>query len=88
VRGGAPPPVRCPTLGVWSSGDRALVEAQMAASGAFVAPGRWRYVRLEGPGHWIPRDAPAQLSELLLGFLGEGRGGGGGEGGNGARARL
>ena len=42
----------------------------MVSSEAYVAPGCWSYVRLEGLGHWIPRDAPQQLNELLLGFLG------------------
>jgi hypothetical protein len=58
------------------------VEAQMTASAAYVAPGRWQYARLEGPGHWIPRDGPRRLGALLLAFL---RGGGGG-GSGGQRA--
>ncbi|WIA18609.1 hypothetical protein OEZ85_003315 [Tetradesmus obliquus] len=64
--------VACPVLGVWSSGDTALLEAQMTESAAYVAAGCWRYVRLEGVGHWIPRDAAQQLNELLLAFLREG----------------
>ncbi len=43
------PPVQAPTMGVWSSGDFALTEQQMAGSGAFVS-GPWRYERVEGPG--------------------------------------
>jgi pimeloyl-ACP methyl ester carboxylesterase len=31
--------------------------------------GPWRYERLEGAGHWIPIDAPLELSRLLLDFL-------------------
>jgi pimeloyl-ACP methyl ester carboxylesterase len=61
------PRVTCPTLGVWSTGDVFLSEAQMASSGAFVdAP--WRYERVDG-GHWIPAEAPDQLNPLLLDFL-------------------
>jgi hypothetical protein len=66
-------------------------QAQMTASELFVAPGRWRYARLEGAGHWPQRDAPDALSALLLGFLAEGggpRGGGGGDSGMPPRARL
>jgi pimeloyl-ACP methyl ester carboxylesterase len=62
------PPVEAPTMGVWSSGDMALTEAQMTASAEFVK-GTWRYERLDGIGHWIPLDAPERLTELLLDFL-------------------
>eukprot|EP00882_Tetradesmus_deserticola_P008883 GHRQ01009372.1.p3 GENE.GHRQ01009372.1~~GHRQ01009372.1.p3 ORF type:complete len:162 (+),score=50.76 GHRQ01009372.1:1145-1630(+) len=61
--------VACPVLGVWSSRDTALLEAQMTQSARYVAPGCWQYQRLEGVGHWIPRDAPRQLNELLLSFF-------------------
>lgn len=61
--------VSCPVLGVWSTADTALLEAQMTGSAAYVAEGCWQYVRLEGVGHWIPRDAAQQLNELLLAFL-------------------
>lgn len=61
------PPVRIPVLGVWSTGDAALVERQMTASAAFVdAP--WRYERLHNVGHWIPLDVPDRLAELLVDF--------------------
>ena len=62
------PPVACPVLGVWSDGDMACGEAQMLASGERVS-GPWRYERIRGAGHWIPLDAPEELSNLLLGFL-------------------
>jgi pimeloyl-ACP methyl ester carboxylesterase len=61
--------LRMPVMGVWSDGDTALLEEQMKVSGRWVAPGRWRYERLAGAGHWIPRDAPEQLNELLASFL-------------------
>lgn len=63
------PPVQARTMGVWSTGDMALTEAQMASSGDFVAPGRWRYERVEGPGHWMQLEAPDRVNELLLDFL-------------------
>jgi len=62
------PPVQAPTMGVWSSGDLFLTEAQMAGSAEHVA-GAWRYERLERSGHWMQLDAPGALNELLIDFL-------------------
>jgi pimeloyl-ACP methyl ester carboxylesterase len=62
------PPVEAPTLGVWSSGDFALTEEQMARSGEYVS-GPWRYERVEGPGHWMQLEAPDEVNRLLLDFL-------------------
>ena len=62
------PPVQAPTMGVWSTGDIALTEAQMTDSAENVA-GPWRYERLDGPGHWMQLEAPDQVNELLLDFL-------------------
>lgn len=64
------PPVGCPVLGVWSDGDIACGEAQMLASAKRVS-GPWHYQRIRGAGHWIPLDAPEELSNLLLDFLAE-----------------
>lgn len=63
------PKIDLPVLGVWSSGDMALTETQMTASGDFVA-GEWRYQRVEGVGHWIPLEAPELLSDLLIDWCG------------------
>ncbi|MBA3945229.1 MAG: alpha/beta hydrolase [Herpetosiphonaceae bacterium] len=62
-------PIRCPTMGIWSSNDFALSESQMLHSGEHVQ-GPWRYERIENIGHWIPVAAPDQLNSLLLDFLG------------------
>lgn len=62
------PPVQAQTMGVWSTGDFALEEAGMTASSAFVS-GPWRYERIEGAGHWMQLDAPAEVNALLLDFL-------------------
>jgi pimeloyl-ACP methyl ester carboxylesterase len=62
------PPVTVPTLGVWSSGDFALTEAQMAGSGQFV-DADWRYLRIDGPGHWMQLEAPDEVNRLLLDYL-------------------
>jgi len=59
------PPARAPTLGVWPSGERYLVEAQMTGSAAFVDP-PFRYERLDGAGHWLQADAPEATAALLV----------------------
>lgn len=57
--------VRIPTLGVWSSEEKYLVEAQMTGSEAYVdAP--WTYERIDGAGHWLQIDAPERLAALLI----------------------
>ena len=62
------PPVTAPTLGVWSSGDRFLLEDPMVASAASVV-GPWQYARVEDAGHWMQLDRPDTVSQLLLDFL-------------------
>jgi pimeloyl-ACP methyl ester carboxylesterase len=62
------PPVQAPTMGVWSTGDFALTEAQMIRSAEHVA-GPWRYERVDGPGHWMQLEAPDEVSRLLIDFL-------------------
>jgi pimeloyl-ACP methyl ester carboxylesterase len=63
------PPVKAPTLGIWSDGDRYLDGARMRASGDLVK-GPWRYAEITGASHWIPLDAPEELNALLLDWLG------------------
>ena len=62
------PPVQAPTMGVWSSGDPALTEAQMTSSARNVA-GPWRYERLDGPAHWMQLESPGEVNRLLIDFL-------------------
>lgn len=62
------PPVQTPVMGVWSSGDLALLEKQMIDSQKYVAT-EWRYERINGASHWIPLDAPERLNELLINWL-------------------
>jgi len=59
--------ISCPTMGVWSTGDQFLTEAQMTRSEQFVT-GPWRYERL-GCDHWVPVHAADELGHLLLDFL-------------------
>jgi pimeloyl-ACP methyl ester carboxylesterase len=63
------PPVTVPTVGIWSSGDRHLVEQQMQGSADHCAAG-FRYERIDGAGHWMMLDAPDDVNRLLLDFLG------------------
>lgn len=62
------PPVRAPTMGIWSTADPALGERQMTDSEEHVA-GPWRYERIEGVGHWIPLEVPDRINDILLDFL-------------------
>jgi pimeloyl-ACP methyl ester carboxylesterase len=62
------PGVQSPAMGVWSSGDMALLESQMRDSAKFCANG-FRYERLDGPGHWMQWEAPESVNALLLDFL-------------------
>jgi len=62
------PKVQAPTLGIWSTEDIALTEAQMTISASQVE-GPWRYERLEGIGHWMQLEAPEEVSLLLCDFL-------------------
>ena len=64
------PPVTMPAMGVWSSGDFALVEEGMTGSARYVT-GPWRYERVDGAGHWLQLDAPDKVNTLLLDFLGQ-----------------
>ena len=62
------PPVAANTMGVWSTGDMALLEEQMTSSSKFVN-GTWRYERVEGAGHWMQLEQPDAVNRLLLDFL-------------------
>jgi pimeloyl-ACP methyl ester carboxylesterase len=62
------PPVQAPVLGIWSDADHYLDGERMRRSAAWVA-GPWRYAEIAGASHWVPRDAPAQLNDLLLDWL-------------------
>jgi pimeloyl-ACP methyl ester carboxylesterase len=59
------PAVQVPVLGVFSTGDPALTEDQMTGSARYVRA-EWRYVRLEGVGHWLQIERPDETTALLL----------------------
>ncbi|MEP7201722.1 MAG: alpha/beta fold hydrolase [Ilumatobacteraceae bacterium] len=62
------PQIQSPTMGIWSSGDVALVESGMKSSERFV-DNTWRYERIDGAGHWMQLEAPDQVTALLRDFL-------------------
>lgn len=65
---GQPRKSHVPTLGIWSSGDTYLWEAQMKDSAALMAA-PWKYVRLEGPSHWLMLEQPEVVNRLVLDWL-------------------
>lgn len=62
------PQVQAPTMGVWSSGDFALLESQMTGSAKF-CDNEFRYERIEDAGHWMQLEAPDAVNRLLVDFL-------------------
>ncbi|MFH0518053.1 alpha/beta fold hydrolase [Streptomyces sp. M41] len=61
--------VEVPTLYVWSTQDSAFGAAAAQETGRWVT-GPYRFETLQGISHWIPEEAPDELSRLLLDHLG------------------
>jgi pimeloyl-ACP methyl ester carboxylesterase len=66
------PPIAAPTMGVWSTGDRYLLEDGFRDAARYVA-GPYRYERIEAATHWMQLDEPDRLNRLLLDFFGRTR---------------
>ena len=62
------PPVTVPTMYVWSDGDLALGRTAAEATALHVQ-GPYTFVELEGVSHWVPEEAPEDLTALLLEHL-------------------
>ncbi|MDH4394529.1 MAG: alpha/beta hydrolase [Limnobacter sp.] len=62
--------VQMPVMGMYSTGDVALIEEQMSRSGDYCSAG-WRYERLEGVGHWMTSEAPDKVNSLLVNYFDE-----------------
>ena len=60
--------VTVPTLYVWGSDDPALGRAAAEGSAAYVT-GPYRFVELEGAGHWIPETEAETFARLVLAHL-------------------
>lgn len=64
------PPVKVPTLYLWGSEDVAFARDCAEDSALFVeAP--YRFMVLEGKGHWLPEEASTEVNEALLEQLGD-----------------
>jgi pimeloyl-ACP methyl ester carboxylesterase len=61
-------PAGCPTLYVWGAEDPVLVRETAMATGAHVG-GPYRFVALEGAGHWLPELHADQVVPALLDHL-------------------
>lgn len=61
--------IKLPVLGIWSNMDFALTEAQMKQSTEYTT--NFTYKKIEGAGHWMMLDKPAELNSLILNFLNE-----------------
>ncbi len=59
------PPVAVPTTYVWGTADVALGRTGAEACGEYVSAD-YRFVPLEGTGHWVPEEAPQRLAEEIL----------------------
>jgi pimeloyl-ACP methyl ester carboxylesterase len=57
-----------PTLGIWSSGDDYLSEAQMKQSAQSMAAA-WRYQRIENASHWLMLERPKIVNTSILNWL-------------------
>ena len=64
----AVPPASMPTLFVWADNDPALGSAAAEATASFVT-GPFRFVILEGAGHWIPELAADRFNTELVAHL-------------------
>ncbi len=64
----APRPVTTPTQLIWGDQDPALGPAPTRLTGRYVA-GDYRLEVLEGAGHWLQFERPAEVSRLLVGWL-------------------
>jgi pimeloyl-ACP methyl ester carboxylesterase len=57
-----------PTLVVWGAADTALPPA-LATAFTELIPGAGEPIVLEGAGHFLQEDRPAELAEAILRFL-------------------
>jgi len=62
------PRITLPVMGLFSTGDRFLAEAQMRASAKYL-DGPFRFERIAGVGHWLQLEAPDAVNALLIDYL-------------------
>ncbi len=66
---GPPPKIRVPTVYVWSTEDQAFARESAEASAEYVS-GPYEFVVLEGVSHWIPEEAHAEVTDIILRHIG------------------
>ncbi|AWB91140.1 alpha/beta fold hydrolase [Aeromicrobium chenweiae] len=59
------PHVQVPTTFVWGAQDMAIGRVPAEACGDFV-DADYRFVELDGIGHWVPEQAPDSLAEAII----------------------
>lgn len=64
----APEPITVPTLFVWGTADMALGRAQAELTEKHVR-GPYRFVQVEGAGHWLQHERPEEVSKALVGHM-------------------
>lgn len=63
--------IACPTLIIWGTADTALkLSAREALAPCFTSGNVPEIRRIEGAGHFVQNDAPAEVNETLLRWLG------------------
>ncbi|UCJ13794.1 MAG: alpha/beta hydrolase [Phormidium sp. PBR-2020] len=60
--------IKVPTLGVWSSQDSFMAEAQIKQSAALIES-EWKYIKISNSNHWLQLEKPKEFNELLLTWL-------------------
>lgn len=64
------PVVTVPTAYVWGSADPAFGPEAARATSGYVA-GPYRFVPLDGAGHWLPDEAPDTLTDVIAATIAE-----------------
>ncbi|MEI7447512.1 MAG: alpha/beta hydrolase, partial [Burkholderiales bacterium] len=59
------PPIRMPVLYVWGTEDHTVGRVAAEGTAAHGGPA-YRFVGIEGAGHYLPEQVPARVAELLL----------------------
>jgi pimeloyl-ACP methyl ester carboxylesterase len=62
---GETPRTQVPTTFVWGENDQAIGRVPAEACGDFV-DADYRFVELDGIGHWIPEQAADSLAEAII----------------------
>ena len=62
------PPVSVPTLYIWGTADSSVGRRAAELTEQFVA-GRYRFVQIEGGGHFVVDQFPDRIAELMIEHL-------------------